>query len=107
VADYGITPLDQTIRSDMEVGAARVRRRTSYQMWTTSLSWFLTDAQVDTFQTWVQVDISGGASWFDINLAIGDTGIDAVEARFIGPPTYKRNAGPATWIVTAQAEVRP
>lgn len=105
---YGISPLDQTVRTDMEVGAARVRRRTSARLDRVTLSWIFTDAQLATFRAWFENDstgAAGGASWFNVNLAIGTTGLVAVQARFVG--VYKADhLGALIWSVSAEVEVR-
>ena len=104
---YGINPVDQTVRTDMEAGAARQRRRTSARNDHIDVSWLLTDAMLTIFRTWFEnpVEAAGGAAWFNTNLALGTGGIVAVEARFIGPPKV---IGPNSrkWVVSAKLEVR-
>jgi hypothetical protein len=103
--DYQVMPIDQTIRTDMEVGAARVRRRTKYRMWTLTMSWFFTDAEASIFTSWLQDDIDGGAAWWTAQLRTGDGGATGVEARFLQPVQLKYQP-PGQWTVTAQVEAR-
>jgi hypothetical protein len=104
---YAIAPVDMTVRTDMEVGAARTRRRTSTRNDKLTLSWWMTDAQLTIFRTWFEnpAEAAGGASWFTVNLAIGTTGIVSTTARFTGPPKIS-HAGGLQWSVTGEVEVR-
>jgi len=105
---YSLAPMDQTIRTDMEVGSARVRRRSAQRVDTVSLSWRLTDAQLATYRAWFEdssTGISGGASWFTISLPVGDTGYDSKTVRFIGTPSVDALPG-LNWQLSGQVEVR-
>lgn len=104
---YALNPIDQTIRTDMEVGAARARRRTAARQDKLQASWKFTDAQMDTFRTWFDnaSECAGGAAWFTINLAVGATGIDSKNARFIGAFQAKLLPG-LNWQVSATLEVQ-
>ena len=86
---YALNPGDQTIRTDMEVGAARVRRRTHARNDRVNVSWLLTEAQLDTLRDWFDdatTGIAGGSAWFTVTLAVGTgTRQASVEARFVGP----------------------
>lgn len=104
---YGITPVDSSIRTEMESGAARVRRRTSARNDHISLQWVMTDAQLTIFRAWFDnaSEAAGGASWFTINLAVGTTGLVSSTARFISG--YKvSHLNVLNWTVTADLEVR-
>lgn len=104
---YGIKPVDQVMRTEMEVGAARTRRRTFTRNDKISVSWTLKDAQLTAFRAWFDdpAQCAGGASWFTINLAIGTGGLVSVTAKFVGSfnPVH---LGGLRWQVTAQLEVR-
>lgn len=104
---YAINPEKQTIRTDMEAGAARVRRRSAAINDKIQVSWKFTDAQMETFRTWFynSAECAGGAAWFTINLPVGTTGIDAVTARFVD--TYRKKLLPGlNWHVSATLEVQ-
>ena len=104
---YGLTPVDPAIRTDMDVGAPRVRRRTAARNDRVKVAWLFTDAQMATFRTWFDdpAEADGGASWFSISLPIGTGGTVALEARFTKVFEATRNAG-LSWNVTAELEVR-
>ena len=104
---YALSPVDQTARTDMEAGAARVRRRTSARNDVIDVSWCLTPAQLATFRAWFEDDVSGiagGSSWFDVMLDVGDGAASQQEARFKG--AWKAQRDSSYWKVTAQLEVR-
>lgn len=103
VDGYAISPVDQTVRTDFEVGAARVRRRTRARNDVLDLSFVFNPAQFGTFRTWFESDAAGGATWFDIALDTG-AGVATHEARFKGP--WKAERSGTGWRITAQVEVR-
>lgn len=104
---YSIKPVDQTIRTDMEGGSARVRRRTSSRNDKVSVVWEMTDDQLAIFRTWFDnpSEAAGGSAWFTNSLALGTTGVVTCETRFTGPPSIQAD-GPITWSVSAELEVR-
>ncbi len=65
VSGYAINPADQTLRTDMEAGAARVRRRSRARLDMIDVSWKFTDAQMAVFREWFDnsntVEASGTA----------------------------------------------
>ena len=107
VDGYGIEPVDQTVPTDMEVGAQRVRRRSFAQVDTVRFAVNLSDAQMTTFRTWLYSgsDADGGAGWFNISLRVGKGGATAAEARFKGTPKWDMT-GNHRWLVSGQLEVR-
>jgi hypothetical protein len=105
---YTIKPIDQTIRSEMEMGGQRVRRRSTARFDKVSVGWQLTDAQFATFRTWYEnaaTGAAGGSGWFNISLPVGATGLDTVETRFAGVYQASYMDG-FNWYVTAELEVR-
>lgn len=103
---YQVAPADQTVRSEMEVGLARSRRRTSARNDQIQVSWVLTDAQFATFRAWFDDEANGGASWFNgLSLAKGG-GLTTPDCRFIGPFTASLIAANLLWDVSARLEVR-
>jgi hypothetical protein len=100
---YMISPVDQTVRTEFEAGAARVRRRTYARNDLLDVSFAFTGAQLSAFRTWFEGDAAGGAEWFDVSLDLGEGPSDQ-EARFKGP--WKASKDGLMWKVTAQLEVR-
>jgi hypothetical protein len=104
---YALDPVDPVIRTDMEVGSGRSRRRTKARNDKINVTWRLTDAEMATFRTWFDDDAqaAGGSAWFTTTLATGATGLDSVEARFSG--MWKGSlSGGMNWTITATLEVR-
>lgn len=105
---YGINPVDPALRTDMDVGAARVRRRTAARNDRVSVNWLFTDAQLTIFRAWFDdaaTGAAGGAAWFTVSLAIGTGGVVPVAARFVGVYRVSHH-GALIWSVTAELEVR-
>lgn len=108
VDGYTLSPVDQTVRTDMEIGSARARRRTAALNDQVSVSWRFTDVQMNTFRDWfdnASTGAAGGASWFTVDLAVGDVGLDSKECRFVGAWSAQCLGG-LIWTVTARLEVR-
>lgn len=110
LSGYQANPQDQVVRTQMEVGTARARLRSTAKIDKVTVQWLFTDAQMATFRTWwYQDSASGGSatgtSWFTISLALGQTGLTSVTARFLG--AYKASGGAGLlWNVQAELEVR-
>lgn len=107
VAGYGIQPNKQTIGSDMEIGAQRVRRITAARVSMLNVQWSMTDAQMAIFRDWFDdpTGAAGGAAWFTISLLMGNGGFETVTARFSG--IWKTGYEPhLQWSAQATLEVR-
>lgn len=103
LSGYGVEPVDQTLRTDMEVGSPRVRRRTSVRNDQIPVSWLFDATQFSAFRTWFDGDAAGGAAWFTVALPLGDA--DSTEARFT--EAWRAEKLSAThWRVTGKLEVR-
>lgn len=107
---YQANPQDQVVRTNMEVGTARARLRSTAKIDRVSVNWLFTDAQMATFRAWwYQDSASGGAatgtSWFTISLPVGQTGLTSVSARFLQPYEAQGGAG-LLWSVKGELEVR-
>lgn len=109
---YNLSPADQTVRSDMEVGTARARRRTAARSDQVSGSCIMTDAQMATFRAWWDGtgadDAHGGTAWISqLPLAMGNGGLTTPDCRFIGPfSAVLLKPGNLLWSVSAKLEVR-
>lgn len=104
---YGLAPVDPVIRTDMEVGTPRARRRTSARNDKISVVWVFTDAQMAIFRTWFDnpVEAAGGSSWFTLDVALGTGGLVSMDARFAGVWQSSMMDG-YNWQVTATLELR-
>lgn len=103
VGGYSYKPQENVIRTDMEAGPARQRRRFTREATTVSLQFIFTQTEMGVFEYWFRNEAKHGASWFDMNLASG-AGIQQVQARFVAP--YKAKALPGlNYEVTGDVEV--
>lgn len=105
---YQLSPVDPTIRTDMEAGTSRARRRTTARNDKVSVSWDMSDAQLAIFRTWFEdasTGAAGGANWFTVSLPIGTTGLVPVDARFSRVYTAAY-VGYMYWKVSAELELR-
>ena len=100
---YKIAALDPCVRTDMEFGAARMRRRTAARLDTVNVEWLFSPSEMTGFRTWYDSTVAGGSSWFDLNLDVGD-GPQTRASRFTGPWSAAREG--AYWRVGATLEVR-
>jgi hypothetical protein len=105
LSGYGLEPLKQTIRTDMEVGFSRVRRISKAQFDTVDTSVLLNKAQMAIFRAWFYNDseAAGGASFFDMRVDIG-TGTAVVKSCRIVKWTFTRDG--LFYRVPLQLEVR-
>jgi len=108
VEGHALEPVDPVVRTDMEVGAPRARRRTSARNDRYPVSWLFTDSEMASFRSWYDDDttgIAGGSAWFNVSLYDGHGAQNNVEARFAGIYKAQVVAG-RNWRVTAVLEVR-
>lgn len=101
---HELAPDDSVIRTDMEAGRARARRRYTRAPTRTTVRWvFATRQQFHVFESWWVLEIDHGASGFTLSLPNG-AGMSTVTARFVEP--YKaRPLGGSAWEVTGTLEV--
>lgn len=100
-SNYKVAPVDPTVRTDMEFGAARMRRRSSARLDTVSVEWAFSASEMVEFRDWY--DTSGSAVWFDMPLNVGE-GIETRSARFVQP--WEAVPYGQGWLVTGSLEVR-
>jgi len=82
---YSETPPSRVIRSDMDVGPAKVRRRSSSAVRQATLKLLLTPDQIQDLDDFY---LANDASAFDfVNPRTGET----VQARFVDTPPYEVN----------------
>ncbi len=102
-ANFGISIGDTAIRSDMDVGPNKVRRRFTRGVDTYTASIYLTSAQYVIFDAFFKTTLNGGVLSFDFNHPI--TG-DLKEFRFVGTPKYS-SLGGGQFTVTFDWEEMP
>lgn len=99
---YSLKLLDPVIRTDMEVGSPRTRRRTFARNDKVTFSLILSDTEWAQLRSFIDGDIDGGAAWFDLSLP----GVEpADEAKLTGAPALQRFSLDR-WKVDVEVEVR-
>jgi len=100
---YEEQPPNVVVRTQMDAGPAKVRRRMTDNVTLITGAIAVTKDQLEIFDDFFHSTLSGGASRF--NWTHPRTG-DAVEMRFREIPTYRR-AGGDYWYVEMKLEVMP
>lgn len=104
LSDYAVDPEQAFIRTQMESGPARQRKRFTQVPHRVNVSWRFTHAQMATFRTFFGTTINLGTDWFTCNLDAG-SGLADYDTRFTIAPKYAAVSG-MNWEVTAVLELR-
>lgn len=103
INSFNESPPDNLIRTSMDKGAAKVRRRTTSNVRPLSFEMILTPAQVVTLDTFYVTTTNSGADEFTYtHPRAGST----VSARFASPPSYSDINGLA-YKASVSLEVMP
>lgn len=94
---------DNLIRSDMSIGPAKVRRRSTSAVAKLSGDMVMTSAQRDEFFAFVQDDIVSGALPFTFK---NPHGTNDILVRYVPPYRVKR-FGAGKWVISMQLEILP
>jgi hypothetical protein len=81
VEGYGLTPQEAVLRTDMESGPARQRRRFRQTPTRITVRWLFSEFEFAIFEAWYKFQADEGGQWFEITLT-GGLGLLAHEARF-------------------------
>lgn len=101
---YSLEPQSAFIRSDMDAGPARQRRRYTAVPTQVSAQVTLTREQFALFEAWYEHRIQSGAAWFDAPIDNG-LGVQSVSTRFVSP--WKASAqGGGRYLVQMSWETR-
>jgi hypothetical protein len=101
---YQESPGETVIRTPMDVGPPKQRRANTAGVKQWTVTWELEASQVETFQTFFEETLEGGALSFELPHPRIDG--SAVTVRFVKPPTWRPVSGDA-WQVQAVLEVLP
>lgn len=104
VQSYAVQPGDAVVRTEMEAGLARQRRRFTDVPSMIGVRWLFTRNQFAVFEAWYKLYAKEGAEFFDIDL-LGGIGITTHTARFTRQFDAKLFNG-LFWEVTSQLEIR-
>jgi hypothetical protein len=104
VEGYDEAPPDLTVRTQMDAGPAKVRRRFTAGVRALSLQLDLDSAQVETLDVFFDATLQGGALAFDW---VHPRTQAAATLRFVRPPVYRPGASDAAWQAVLQLEILP
>lgn len=101
---YAIKPGEAIVRTDMEAGPARQRRRYTQTPTKISVRWLMNPEQFCVFEAWYKYHAKEGGEWFVITL-LGGIGLSSQEARFTQQFEAKLLNG-YLWEITSELEIR-
>lgn len=104
VDSYSIRPDEAIIRTEMEAGPARQRRRYTQTPSRISVRWIMSPEQFCLFEAWYKYYAKEGAEWFVITL-LGGIGLTEQDARFTQQFEASLIAG-RLWQITSELEIR-
>lgn len=107
LSGYDLQTTDPTIRTDMEGGSARVRRRYTAAPDHVSFSFLFDESQMATFRAFWESDFLNGAAW--VFVPIKDGRSPGVASKEVRPVTGSFKSSPVSathWSVEFQVEVR-
>lgn len=103
MSEYGFTPANANIRTEMDNGLAKVRRRFLSAPTEFNVKWELNRTELGIFEKFYQTDTTGGSAWFNISLVNG-MGQTTYAARFKEPYKVQTTNREYLWSVSATLE---
>lgn len=104
VDSYSIEPGEAILRTEMEAGPARQRRRFTQVPSRISVRWIMRHEQFALFEGWYRWQAKEGGAWFEINL-LGGIGLVKQEARFTRQFQAQLLNG-VLWEIRSELEIR-
>lgn len=101
---YSVSPQDGILRTAMDMGPARQRRRYTTTPTRIAVRWLMNAEQCALFEGWYRWYAKEGGSWFDITL-LGGLGLTLHQARFTKPYEAHLKGG-RLWEIMSELEVR-
>lgn len=101
--NFSIEKGETVIRTEMDVGPVKVRRRSTRPIDKVNCSILLTAGQYSVFETFFNTTVNGGTTPFDWVHPITEA---AAVFRFSRPPQYS-NVGPTVFRAVFQLEIMP
>ena len=104
LSGYGIAPQAAFVRSDMDAGPARQRRRFTQAPTDIAVELVMDQQQLAIFEAWYEHRIDSGSAWFDAPMLNGQ-GVTTAQCRFVEPWSAKPLGG-GMHVVSARWETR-
>jgi hypothetical protein len=103
---FGTSTGSSVIRTKMDSGRIRQRKRFDRNFRVATVSWRLSDYEYGVFQSMYKNSVSNGADWFYIELALGngESTLQTYTARFQADSYSAKYTGFMYWRVTAKLE---
>ena len=100
---YGVEPQNAVLQSPYETGVPVQRLRFETRFELVSVVWLMSDYEYLLFKTWFATKLRRGTRKFNIDLPIGDGGVQTYEAQWVsGRAPYKTTYQKVLhWEVTA------
>lgn len=105
---YGMNTVSPLLRTEMQSGRARQRRRFSSTPTMVTVQWTMSDTQAQLFEAWYRDAISDGADWFEAPLKTPESpfGVRYYVARFTDIYDGPNLIAKSHWRYTAELELR-
>ncbi|GAB4387215.1 hypothetical protein [Albidovulum sp.] len=104
IEGYAVRPGEAILRTEMEAGPARQRRRFTQVPSRLAVRWVMRRDQFALFEAWYRWSAKEGGAWFTIDL-LGGLGLVPQEARFTRQFEARIVAG-VLWEVVSELEIR-
>jgi len=105
VKGYSYEFYDPIVRTEMDSGTIRSRRRFQTVPLRSNLRFIMNELELGIFESFYTNTIRYGADWFRMNLTTGD-GSGLKEIRFMSVYKAKPVSGKSVWEITVPIEVR-
>jgi hypothetical protein len=104
IQGYSVQPGDAILRTEMEAGPARQRRRFTQVPTRVNVRWVMRGDQFALFEAWYRWQAKEGGAWFQVSL-LGGLGLMHQEARFTRPFQAQLIKG-TLWDIRSELEIR-
>lgn len=105
LASYGVTRQPNVLRTEMESGIARQRRRSLATPHKINASFQFSAAHMLAFNTFFDTTLHGGVDWFSMVLDIGDGSQTYNQVRFIAEDMSIKKLSHNAYTVDTQLEL--
>ena len=102
---YDVNHASPLMRTELQSGRARQRRRYTSVPSLASVSWIFSQGEAQFFEAWFRWQLSDGAEWFNVTLRT-PMGLMPYECRFADMYTGPQLVGVDRWQVQAKLEIR-
>ena len=102
---YDVNHASPLMRTELQSGRARQRRRYTSVPSLASVSWIFTQSEAQFFEAWFRWSLADGTEWFNARLRT-PMGLMAYECRFVDMYAGPTLVGVDRWQVQAQLEIR-